>query len=107
MHKKANGSADAGVERDAHAELEIAKQSVMDAYASFLDAKKHLHNAALAAGLDMRESAGEAVGDALDRARMKKDDVTDSTSDYIKENPFTSASIAFLGGVIFSRLFGK
>ncbi|MEY4641993.1 MAG: hypothetical protein RLZZ227_1987 [Pseudomonadota bacterium] len=93
--------------RDTREEFEIAKQAVLEAYSNFLEAKKHLKRAALAAGIDFKESATEQLEDALGRARDKKDELTESTSDYVKENPITSATIAFLGGVIFSRMFGK
>jgi ElaB/YqjD/DUF883 family membrane-anchored ribosome-binding protein len=92
---------------DVHAEFEIAKQAVLEAYSNFLEAKKHLKKAALAAGVELRDSASETLGDAVSRARDKKNELTDSTSEYVRENPITSASIAFLGGVIFSRMFGK
>lgn len=92
---------------DVHKEFEIAKEAVLEAYANFLEAKRHLKKAALAAGIEFRESANEQLEEALGRARDKKDAIRDKTGDYIQENPITSASIAFLGGVIFSRMFGK
>lgn len=92
---------------DVHAEFESAKQAVLDAYANFLEAKKHLKRAALAAGVDFRETANERLEDAVSRAREKKDEWQGNTSEYVKENPITSASIAFLGGVLFSRMFGR
>jgi hypothetical protein len=93
--------------RDTREEFEIAKQAVLEAYSNFLEAKKHLKRAALAAGIDFKESATVQFEDAIGRARDKKNELTESTTDYVKENPITSASIAFLGGVIFSRMFGK
>jgi ElaB/YqjD/DUF883 family membrane-anchored ribosome-binding protein len=92
---------------DAHAEFETAKAAVLDAYESFLDAKKHLKKAALAAGIDFRESANEQLDEALTRARDKKDELHERTTDYVRENPLTSAGIAFLAGVVFSKLVGK
>lgn len=95
------------VSGDLHEEFEIAKKAVLEAYANFLEAKKHLKRAALAAGVEFKESANERLEEVVTRAREKKDELQDSTTEYVKENPMTSASIAFLGGVLFSRMFGK
>ena len=92
---------------DAHAEFESAKKAVLEAYTNFLEAKKHLKRAALAAGIDFRETANERLEEAVGRAREKKSEWQDSSTEYVKENPITSASIAFLGGVLFSRMFGR
>jgi ElaB/YqjD/DUF883 family membrane-anchored ribosome-binding protein len=92
---------------DVHAEFENAKKAVLDAYAAFLEAKKHLKKAALAAGVEFRENANERLEDVVTKARDKKNELRDSTSEYVQDNPMTSASIAFLGGVLFSRMFGK
>jgi ElaB/YqjD/DUF883 family membrane-anchored ribosome-binding protein len=104
--KNANSAAD-DVAGDHHEEFENAKKAVLDAYANFLEAKKHLKKAAMAAGVEFRDTANERLDDAVSRARDKKDEWQDNTSEYVKENPITSASIAFLGGVLFSRMFGK
>jgi ElaB/YqjD/DUF883 family membrane-anchored ribosome-binding protein len=104
--KNTNAGADAGSE-DAREEFENAKKAVLEAYAAFLEAKKHLKRAALAAGVDFRETANERLEDAVTRARDKKDEWQDNTTEYVKENPMTSASLAFLGGVLFSRMFGR
>lgn len=93
--------------KDVQDEFETAKQAMLDAYANFLEAKKHLKKAALAAGVELKESASDHLDDAISTARHKKREVYEGTSEYVKENPITSASIAFLGGVIFSRMFGK
>jgi ElaB/YqjD/DUF883 family membrane-anchored ribosome-binding protein len=95
------------VSGDVHEEFEIAKKAVLEAYANFLEAKKHLKKAALAAGIEFKENANERLEEVVTRAREKKDELQDSTTEYVKENPMTSASIAFLGGVLFSRMFGK
>lgn len=92
---------------DVHDEFEAAKNAVLEAYANFLDAKIHLKKAAVAAGIDLRDSASGHLDEALAKARDKKTELHDSTSEYVRNNPVTSAGIAFLGGVIFSRLFGK
>jgi len=91
----------------AQEEFEIAKQAVLDAYANFMEAKKHLKTAAFAAGVDFRESANEHLEEALIKVKERKNEIRDNTSEYIKENPITSTSIAFIGGILFSRLFGK
>jgi len=91
---------------DVHEEFENAKRAVLDAYANFLEAKKHLKRAALAAGVEFRETANERLDEAVSRAREKKTEWQDGTSEYVKENPVMSAGIAFLGGILFSRMFG-
>jgi ElaB/YqjD/DUF883 family membrane-anchored ribosome-binding protein len=88
-----------GTHGDAQEEFETAKQAVLEAYANFLDAKKHLKKAALAAGVEFRESANEQLEEVMTRA--------DSAGDYVRENPLASAGIAFLSGVVLSRLLGK
>ncbi|MES2605441.1 MAG: hypothetical protein V4603_10925 [Pseudomonadota bacterium] len=88
-------------------EFESAKKAVLDAYANFLEAKKHLKRAALSAGIDFKESATEHLDDAVSKARVKKEQYCESAGTYVKENPMTSTSIAFLGGVLFSRMFGR
>ena len=98
---------DEPISEDAREEFENAKQAVLDAYAAFLEAKKHLKRAAMAAGVDFRETANERLEEAVSRARDKRDEWQDNTTEYVKENPMTSASIAFLGGVLFSRMFGR
>ena len=98
---------DEAVSNEARTDFENAKKAVLDAYANFLEAKKHLKRAALSAGIDFKESATEHLDDALTRAKEKKDEVYESAGAYVKENPMTSTSIAFLGGVLFSRIFGK
>ena len=88
-------------------EFETAKKAVLEAYASFMEAKKHLKKAAFAAGMEFKESGKEHLDDALLRVKERKDELRDNTSDYIRENPITSTSLAFIGGVLFSRMFGK
>lgn len=92
---------------EAQEEFEIAKKAVLEAYSNFLDAKVHLKKAALAAGIEFRDSATEHLDEAISKARDKKNELQDSTSDYVRKNPVASAGIAFVGGVIFARLFGK
>ena len=92
---------------DVNEEFEIAKKAVLEAYANFMEAKKHLKTAAFAAGLEFKESGKEHLEEALLRVKERKNELRDNTSEYIKENPITSTSIAFLGGVLFSRMFGK
>ena len=94
-------------DRDVREEFELARQAVADAYSSFLNARKHLKKAALAAGIELTESAGGYVEEGLSCARDKREELSETTSDYVRKNPLTSAGIAFLGGVIFSRMFGK
>lgn len=98
---------DEAVTSDVREEFENAKKAVLDAYSNFLEAKKHLKKAALSAGVDLKESASEHLDEAMTRVREKKDEYYESAGTYVKENPMTSTSIAFLGGVLFSRIFGK
>jgi ElaB/YqjD/DUF883 family membrane-anchored ribosome-binding protein len=102
-----NAAADHNDTLNAQDELEIAKKAVLEAYANFLEAKKHLKIAAFAAGVDIKESANEHLEEALIKVKERKDEIRDNTSDYIKDNPITTVSIAFIGGILFSRLFGK
>ena len=44
---------------------------------------------------------------ALAKARDRKDAIHDRTEDYVRENPLTSAGLAFLAGVVLSRMLGK
>jgi hypothetical protein len=97
----------AGTPADVHAEFEAAKKAVLEAYANFLEAKKHLQKAAIAAGVEFRESANEHLDEAIARTRDKKDELQESTTAYVRANPLASAGLAFLGGVIFSRFLGK
>lgn len=92
---------------DVHEEFENAKKAVLEAYTAFMEAKKHLKAAAFAAGIEFKESGKEHLDDAILKVRERKDELRDSTSEYIKENPITSTSLAFIGGVLFSRMFGK
>jgi ElaB/YqjD/DUF883 family membrane-anchored ribosome-binding protein len=92
---------------DALQELETARKAVLEAYGSFLDAKKHLKKAALAAGIDLRDSASEQLDAAFAKARDRKDEFQERTGDYVRDNPLTSAGLAFLAGVVVSRMFGK
>ncbi|MES2625070.1 MAG: hypothetical protein V4628_07320 [Pseudomonadota bacterium] len=92
---------------NANEEFEIAKKAVLDAYANFVEAKKHLKIAAFAAGIELKDSGKEHLEEALLKATERKNELQDSTSEYIKENPLTSAGIAFISGVLFSKFFGK
>lgn len=92
---------------NAHEELEIARAAVQEAYERFLDAKKHLQRAAMAAGLDLREIATEQLDSALLRARFKKEELHENAETYVRENPLSSAGLAFVAGLVVSRLFGK
>jgi ElaB/YqjD/DUF883 family membrane-anchored ribosome-binding protein len=92
---------------DVNEEFEIAKKAVMDAYSNFLEAKKHLKKAAIVAGFEFKESAKEHLDEAIGKVSQKKDAVVECTGNYVRENPITTVSAAFVGGMIFSRLFGK
>jgi len=92
---------------DVHEEFENAKKAVLEAYANFMEAKKHLKAAAFAAGIEFRESGKEHLDEAILKVRERKNELRDDTSEYIKNNPITSTSLAFIGGVLFSRMFGK
>jgi ElaB/YqjD/DUF883 family membrane-anchored ribosome-binding protein len=98
---------DTGDAVDVHAEFENAKKAVLEAYANFMEAKKHLKAAAFAAGLEFRDSGKEHLDEAILKVKERKDELQDSTSEYIKENPITSAGIAFISGMLFSKIFGK
>lgn len=92
---------------DVHEEFELARKAVLEAYARFLDAKRHLKKTALAAGVEFKEGANEQLDEVITMVRGAKKELEESTGDYVRENPLTSAGIAFLGGMIVSRLLGK
>jgi ElaB/YqjD/DUF883 family membrane-anchored ribosome-binding protein len=88
-------------------EFASAKQAAVEAYANFLDARNHLKAAALAAGMEFRDTANEQFEEALERIIEQKDQVYETTWDFMRENPVTSAGIAFVGGLLFSRLLDR
>ncbi|MES2603632.1 MAG: DUF883 C-terminal domain-containing protein [Pseudomonadota bacterium] len=88
-------------------EFEAAKKAALEAYSNFLDAKIHLKKAAVAAGIEFRDSTSEHLDEAIIKARGKQKELQETTSDYVRDNPLTSISIAFVSGVILSRIFGK
>ena len=92
---------------NAHEEFEMAEKAVLEAYGSFLAAKRHLKKAASAAGIELKERANEQLDEVLGRALDAKKELQESTGDYVRENPLASVGIAFLGGVVLSRLLGK
>jgi ElaB/YqjD/DUF883 family membrane-anchored ribosome-binding protein len=85
-------------------EFEQAKKAALEAYSSFVEAKEHLKTAAHNAGVDFRESANEQFHETVEKLTERKRQVLDDTSEYIRENPVMSAGLAFLGGILFSRL---
>lgn len=95
------------IEGDVQAEFEAAREAALEAYENFLEAKDHLKAAALAAGHEFKDTANEQFEEALERMTEQKDEIYDSTRDYMRENPMTSAGIAFLGGLLISKLFER
>ena len=91
----------------AHEEFELAEKAVQEAYANFLTAKRHLKQAASAAGIELKERANEQLDEVLGKALDARKELQENTTDYVRENPLTSVGIAFLGGVVLSRLLGK
>lgn len=88
----------------AQEEFEQARKAALEAYSSFIAAKEHLKAAARNAGVDFRESANEQFHETMEKLGERKRQVLDDTSEYIRENPMMSAGLAFLGGILFSRL---
>lgn len=98
---------DKQADTDVQAEFEAAKEAALEAYENFLEAKDHLKAAASAAGHEFRDSANEQFEEALERMTEQKDELYDSTREYMRENPMTSVGIAFLGGLLVSKLFER
>lgn len=88
-------------------EFENAKQAAIDAWANFVEAKNHLKLAAKAAGVEFREVANEHFVDARDRVKEQKTELYEHTCEYVREYPLRSAGIAFLGGVLFSKMMDR
>lgn len=84
-------------------ELAASKEAALDAYEKLLEAKQHLQSAAEAAGVDMKDEAVEQ----LLQGRAKAEELGDQASTFIREKPLASLGIAFIGGLIISRLFSR
>lgn len=84
-------------------ELAASKEAALDAYEKLLEAKQHLKLAAESAGVDMKDEAIEQ----LLKGRAKTEELADQTSVFIREKPLASLGIAFVGGLIISRLFSR
>lgn len=84
-------------------ELAASKEAALNAYEQLLEAKQHLKSAAEAAGVDMKDEAIEQ----LLKGREKTEALANQTSDFIRDKPLASLGIAFIGGLIFSRLFSR
>lgn len=88
---------------EAQEEFEAAKKAALEAYGNFVEAKDHLKAAALNAGMEFRDTAHEQFEETVEKLSERKRHAVEETSDYIRENPVSSAALAFLGGVLFGR----
>jgi ElaB/YqjD/DUF883 family membrane-anchored ribosome-binding protein len=95
------------ISSEAQEEFDQAKKAALEAYGNFVEAKDHLKAAALNAGVEFKETANEQFHETVDKLSERKRQAMDDASDYIRENPVSSAGLAFLGGVIFGRFLSK
>jgi ElaB/YqjD/DUF883 family membrane-anchored ribosome-binding protein len=84
-------------------ELAASKQAVSSAYDQLLEAKDHLKLAAEAAGVDMKDEAIEQ----LLKGRAKTEELSKQAGVFIREKPLASLGIAFVAGLVISRLFSR
>lgn len=89
---------------EAREEFEQAKKAALEAYNSFLEAKQHLKNAAENAGIEFKETANEQFHETVEKLTERRRELADQAGDYIRENPLTSACVAFVCGMVTSRI---
>lgn len=92
---------------EAQQEFEQAREAAAEAYANFLAARDHLKAAALAAGIELKDTASRQFEEGLGKVNNQKDELYQSTQQYIRDNPLFSTGVAFLGGILISRLLSK
>ncbi|HWK53211.1 MAG TPA: hypothetical protein VNR18_02495 [Hyphomicrobiales bacterium] len=102
--KNLNTEADPEMTTEAQEEFEQAKKAALEAYNSFLEAKQHLKNAAENAGVEFRESANEQFHETVEKLTERRQELADQAGSYIRDNPLTSACMAFVCGMVASRL---
>ena len=92
---------------EAKAEFDQARRDAQEAYERYLDARKHLMAAALAAGVEFKDSMSGHIEEAVDKVQEQREQLQSTASDYIREKPLQSMAMAVAGGVLLSRLIGR
>lgn len=91
----------------AKAEFDQACKDALAAYERYLDARKHLMAAALAAGVEFKDNMSGHVEEAVGKVQEQSEQLQSTASDYIREKPLQSMAMAVAGGVLLSRLIGR
>ncbi|MEA3298909.1 MAG: hypothetical protein U9R22_01645 [Pseudomonadota bacterium] len=84
-------------------EVDAGKEAVLAAYNNLLEATEHFKQAARAAGLDLRQEAGEQLVKGRDKAVA----VGQEASDYVHQKPLQALGLAFVAGLLFAQVFGR
>lgn len=84
-------------------EVDAGKEAVLSAYNNLLEASEHFKHAARAAGLDLKEEAG----DKLQQGREKALSLGQQANDYAQERPLAALGVAFAAGFIVAQLLGR
>ncbi|MFA5630951.1 MAG: hypothetical protein WC997_05535 [Porticoccaceae bacterium] len=84
-------------------EVDAGKDAVLAAYKNLLEATDHFKAAAKAAGLDLKQEAG----DRFQKGRAKAEDLGRDAGDYVRDKPLAALGAAFFAGFFFAHLFGK
>ena len=84
-------------------EVDAGPEAVLAAYNNLLEATEHFKEAARAAGLDLRQEAGEQ----LVKGRQKAVAVGQEASNYVHEKPLQALGLAFVAGLLFAQVFGR
>ena len=85
-------------------EFDMARDAAAEAWEQFKSARAHMQTAALAAGIDLRESANEQFDETLARLKEKQQTLVAEGSEYVRANPVKSAGLAFVTGFVISKL---
>jgi len=88
---------------DKHGEMDAGKEAVLAAYSDLMEAQAHFRKAAEAAGMDLKNDAV----DQLLKGRDKADALGRDVQRYVHEKPATSLGLAFLAGMLISRLLSR
>ncbi|HLS99283.1 MAG: hypothetical protein WDA10_02915 [Porticoccaceae bacterium] len=84
-------------------EVDAGKEAVLAAYNNLLEATEHFKQAARAAGLDLRQEAGEQLVKGRDKAVA----VGQEASDYVHQKPLQALGLAFVAGLLLAQVFGR